>query len=65
MELGEGGRKPGVVKPQQGVKGCCPPKTFVGSKQHLDWIKIDLNVAKIIAVQDYKFKKYFKKHFEK
>ena len=25
-----------------------------GSKEHLDWLKIDLNVAKIITVQDYK-----------
>ena len=33
MELGgEGSRKPGVLKPQQGVKGCCPLRTFVGSK---------------------------------
>ena len=51
-------RKPGVLKPQQGVKGCCPLRTFVGYKYHLDWIKIDLNVAKIITVQDYK---HFKK----
>ena len=53
-----GCRKPGVLKPQQGVKGCCPLRTFVGYKYHLDWIKIDLNVAKIITVQDYK---HFKK----
>ena len=25
-----------------------------GSKEHLDWLKIDLNAAKIITVQDYK-----------
>ena len=32
-EGGEGGsRKPGVVKPKLGVKGCCPLRTFVGSK---------------------------------
>ena len=29
---GEVSRKPGVLKPQQGVKGCCPLGTFVGSK---------------------------------
>ena len=29
---GGGGRKPGVVKPHQGVKGCCPLRMFVGSK---------------------------------
>ena len=55
---GGGCRKPGVIKPQQGVKGCCPLRTFVGYKYHLDWIKIDLNVAKRITVQDYK---HFKK----
>ena len=27
---------------------------FLGSKEHLDWLKMDLNVAKIITVQDYK-----------
>ena len=25
-----------------------------GSKDHLDWLKIDLNAAEIITVQDYK-----------
>ena len=25
-----------------------------GPKEHLDWLKIDLNAAKIITVQDYK-----------
>ena len=29
---GRGSRKPGVVKPKLGVKGCCPLGTFVGSK---------------------------------
>ena len=27
---------------------------FLGSKEHLDWLKIDLNKAKIITVQNYK-----------
>ena len=27
---------------------------FLGSKEHLDWLKMDLNVAKIITAQDYK-----------
>ena len=30
---------------------------FLGSKEHLDWLKIDLNTVKIITVQDYKHKK--------
>ena len=25
----------------------------MGSKEHLDWLKIDFNTAKIITVQDY------------
>ena len=28
------------------------PNKFSGSKEHLDWLKIDLNVVKIITVQD-------------
>ena len=30
---------------------------FLGSKEHLDWLKIYLNVAEIITVQDYKHTK--------
>ena len=26
----------------------------LGSKEYVDWLKIDLNVAEIITVQDYK-----------
>ena len=29
-------------------------RKLLGSKQHLDWLKTDLNAAKIITVQDYK-----------
>ena len=29
----------------------------LGSKEHLDWLKIDLNAAKIITVQDFKLTK--------
>ena len=32
-------------------------KILLCSKEHLDWLKIDLNVAKIITVQDYKHTK--------
>ena len=31
---------------------------FLGFKEHLDWFKIDLNVAEMITVQDYKHIKY-------
>ena len=30
-------------------------RNFVGFKEPLDWLKIDLNVAKIITVYDYKW----------
>ena len=32
-------------------------RKFLGSKEYLDWLDIDLNVAEIITVQDYKHKK--------
>ena len=34
--------------------GQSPLGTFLGSKEHLDWLPTDLNVAKIITVQEYK-----------
>ena len=34
-----------------------PLRKFWGSKEHLDWLKINLNVTKVITVQDYKHKK--------
>ena len=40
-----------------GVRGHCvlhPLRKFLGSKEHLVWLKIDLNMAEIITVQDYK-----------
>ena len=29
-------------------------RKFLGSKEHLNWFKIDWNAAKIITIQDYK-----------
>lgn len=29
-------------------------KKFLGSREYLDWLKTDLNVAKIITAQNYK-----------
>ena len=40
---GEGG---GALNPSVGH--------FLGSKVHLDWLKIDLNVVEIITAQEYK-----------
>ena len=39
----------GVLRPPVG-----PLRKFLGSKKHLNWLKIDLNAAKIITIQDYK-----------
>ena len=35
----------------------CSMGYILGYKEHLDWLKIDLNAAKIITVQDYKHAK--------
>ena len=37
-----------------GFTGQSSLRKFEGSKEHLDWLKIDLNAAEIITVQDYK-----------
>ena len=37
----------------RGFRGWSPIRKFLGSKEHLDWLKIDLNTAKIRAVQGY------------
>ena len=31
-----------------------PLRKFLGSKEHLNWLKIDLNAAEVISIQDYK-----------
>ena len=40
--------------PSWGFRGQSTLINFLGSKEHLDWLKTDLNAAKIITVQDYK-----------
>ena len=37
-----------------GFRGEATVRKFLGSKEHLDWLKIVLNVAEITTVQDYK-----------
>ena len=32
-------------------------RKFLGSKEHLDWVKKALNAAKIITIQEYKHRK--------
>ena len=51
------GESGSVLTPQRGFRGCSTVRKFLGSKEHLDWLDIDLNVAKTITVQDYKHKK--------
>ena len=46
-----------------GSRGCSewgksPLRKILGSKEHLSWPKIELNVAEIITVQDFKHTKY-------
>ena len=54
MGLGEGGRG-GYSEPLSGsFRGEALVRKFLGSKEPLDWLKIDLNVAEIITVQGYK-----------
>ena len=53
--IGGGGGLGGVLRPQ-GFRGQSTLRKFLGSKEHLDWLKIDLNVAETITVQDYKHK---------
>ena len=37
----------------RGFRGWSSIRKSLGSKEHLDWLKIDLNTAKIRAVQGY------------
>ena len=37
----------------RGYRGWSPLRKFLGSKEHLDWLEIDLNLARIRTVQDY------------
>ena len=38
-------------------RGQSSQRTFLGTKEHLDWLKIDLNEAIIFTVQDHKHTK--------
>ena len=37
----------------RGFRGWNPIRKFLGSKEQLDWLKIDLNAVEIRTVQDY------------
>ena len=47
----------GYSETPAGVSGGRAPWKNLGSKEHLDWLKIDFNVVKIITVPDYNKKK--------
>ena len=53
--LGGGGGE--ALRLSRGFRGQNPLRKLLGSKEHLDWLKIDLNAAKVITVQDYKHTK--------
>ena len=38
---------------RRGFRGLSPLRKFLGSKEHLDWLKIGLNAVEIRTVQDY------------
>ena len=45
--------------PTREFRGRITLRKFLGSKEHLDWLKIDYNAAKITTVQDYNKKNWF------
>ena len=52
-----GGGSGGVLTPLQGFRGRSTLRKFLGSKEYVDWLKIELNTAEIITVQDYTINK--------
>ena len=43
--------------PNRNFRGWSTVRKFLGSKEHIDRLKEDLNATEIITVQDYKHKK--------
>ena len=37
-----------------GFRGQSPLRKFLGSKEHLDWLKIDFNAVEIVTIEEYK-----------
>ena len=46
------GQSGGVLKPSGEFRGRCTLRKFLGSTEHPDWVKINLNVAEIITIQE-------------
>ena len=55
---GAGGYGGGYEFLSKNFRGQSPLKKFSGSKEHLNWLEIDLNAAEIITAQDYKSAKH-------
>ena len=55
--INKAGRSGGTLSPSARVLWGEALKKNLGSKEYLDWLKIDLNPAKIITVQDSKCSK--------
>ena len=51
MAGGSGGHSEPLSK---GFRWQSPLRKFLGSKEHLDWLKIGLNMAEIFTIRDYK-----------
>ena len=47
------GKASGGLSPSAGDLGGGALRKFLGPKEHLDWLKIDLNAVRIMTVQDY------------
>ena len=55
---GAGGGILGVLwESSRGFRGLSTLREFLGSKENPHWLKIDLNAAEIITVQNYKYTK--------
>ena len=46
-----------LLDPSKSFQGQSTLRNFLGSKEHLDWLKIDFNAVEIISVQDCNKKK--------
>ena len=51
MAGGSGGHSEPLSK---GFRWQSPLRKFLGSKEHLDWLKIGLNMTEIFTIRDYK-----------
>ena len=55
--INRAGKSGGALRLSAYFRGQSPLRKVLGSKEHLDWLTTDLNVAKTITVQDCKCSK--------